>query len=249
MPVMNQNDLSDREIAYARIQDLIQTGRLDPERPLSERQLAERLRLGRTPVREAMQGLAREGLLEVIPTRGTYLRQPSIDEVREIYEVRLAIEGMATVLVAQRGAPVALRRFRALLCEFGSRDDDAAIKRMHRTGWDFHDAIVSATGNKRMRRIYEALRMPIMALRNGRPVDAAQARRSLVEHLSILDAIEAGNAALAQLHMTDHLAGVLEARVRLSPLGVLSASAIDGREAPTRPMEETSNNQHKESLK
>ncbi|WP_439579534.1 GntR family transcriptional regulator, partial [Elioraea sp.] len=161
-------------------------------------------------------------------------RQPSIDDVREIYEVRLAIEGMATVLVTQRGASPGLRGFRARLAAFRDRDDPEAIERMHRVGWDFHDAIVAATGNRRMRQMYEALRMPIMALRSGRPVDAEQARRSLVEHLAILDAIEAGDATLAQRRMSDHLAGVLEARVRLSTSGVLALAAIEPPSAGTQ---------------
>ena len=235
MPAMNHSMASDRETAHARIRSLILGGGLDPDAPVSERQLAERLGLGRTPVREALKSLARDGLLDVIPMRGTFLRQPSIEEVREIYEVRLALEGMATVLVAERGAPPELRRFRTRLADLQDRTDAAAIERMHRIGWDFHEAIVTATGNRRMRRMYEALRMPIMALRSGRPVDAAQARRSLIEHLAILDAIEAGDGAGAQRRMTEHLTTVLEARVRLQASGVLSAAAINPPRAPARP--------------
>lgn len=241
---MDQQAGSDREMAYARIRDLIQGGSLVPDEAISERQLAERLGLGRTPVREALKSLAREGLIDVVPMRGTFLRQPSIDEVREIYEVRLAIEGMATVLVTQRGAPPELCRFRGRLERFRHQADPEAIERMHRIGWELHDAIVAATGNRRMRQMYEALRMPIMALRSGRPVDAAQARRSLTEHLAILDAIEAGDATLAQRRMTDHLAGVLEARVRLSAAGVLAPAAIAPRPAMA-PTEKRQSTAHK----
>lgn len=227
MPVMRQPARNRRETAYARIRGLIQAGGLTPDEPVSERQLAERLGLGRTPVREALKGLAREGLLDVVPMRGTFLRQPSIDDVREIYEVRLAIEGMATCLVAERGPPPELRAFRGRLAAFLDRDDPAAIEQMDRAGWEFHDAIVAATGNRRMRQMYEALRLPIMALRSGRPVGAARARQSLAEHLAILAAIEAGDAALAQRRMTEHLAGVLEARVRLPTQAALPSPAPD----------------------
>jgi general L-amino acid transport system substrate-binding protein len=89
---------------------------------------------------------------------------------------------------------------------------------MDRAGWDFHDAVVAAAGNRRMAEIYETLRLPIMALRSSRPVDAARARASLHEHLTILDAIETGDGALAQARIVEHLAGVLEARVRITTL-------------------------------
>ncbi|WP_439580724.1 GntR family transcriptional regulator, partial [Elioraea sp.] len=71
---MNQPASSGRQTAYARIRTLIQGGQLLPDEPISERLLAERLGLGRTPVREALKSLAHEGLLDVVPMRGTFLR-------------------------------------------------------------------------------------------------------------------------------------------------------------------------------
>ena len=135
--------------------------------------------------------------------------------MREIYEVRLAIESMAASMVAQRGAPPELLGFRKRLTGYLGRSDARSVAAMHRVGWDFHSAIVAATGNRRMVQTYDALRLPIMAARTGRPVGAERARRSLTEHLAILDAIENGDAALAQTRIGGHLAGVLEARARL----------------------------------
>lgn len=219
---MNQPSGSDRDEAYLRIRRLIADGDIAPDAPISERSMAEQLGFGRTPVREALKNLAREGLLDVVPMRGTFLRQPSLDEVREIYEVRLAIECMAASLVAQRGAPAELLGFRKRLTGFLGKSDARSNAAMHKAGWDFHSAIVAATGNRRMVQTYDALRLPIMAARQGRPVGADQARRSLIEHLAILDAIEKGDAGLAQTRVGKHLAGVLEARARLD----VSAAAI-----------------------
>jgi DNA-binding GntR family transcriptional regulator len=97
---------------------------------------------------------------------------------------------------------------------------------MHRVGWDFHSAVVAATGNRRMVQTYDALRLPIMAAREGRPVGADQARRSLIEHLAILDAIEKGDAPLAQARIGKHLAGVLEARAWLDVSAAAGAAAV-----------------------
>lgn len=235
MPVMNQPPPSNCDKAYSRIKGLIARGGLVPDEAVSERALAEQLGLGRTPVREALKGLAREGLLDVVPMRGTFLRRPSIDDVREIYEVRLAIEGMAAFLVAQRGAPPELRAYRPQLAPFLHRGGPGDIEAMHRLGWDFHEAIIAATGNRRMLQTYGMLRLPMMALRSGRPVDAEQAVTSLREHLAILDAIEESDGALAQARIMDHLAGVLEARSRVSKIAMLSTPAHpSGNRAPTK---------------
>jgi len=230
---MSQIDGSDRDEAYARIRRLIADGAINPAAPISERSMADRLGFGRTPVREALKSLAREGVLDVVPMRGTFLRQPSLDEVREIYEVRLAIESMAASLVAQRGAPPELLGFRKRLAGYLGQSDARSIAAMHRLGWDFHSAIVAATGNKRMLQTYDALRLPIMAAREGRPLGAGQARRSLIEHLAILDAIENGDAPLAQMRIVEHLAGVLEARARLD------LSAVAGAATFSRPTQQT----------
>jgi DNA-binding GntR family transcriptional regulator len=231
---MNQTDGNNRDEAYIRIRRLIADGDIDPGAPISERSMAELLGFGRTPVREALKNLAREGVLDVVPMRGTFLRQPSLDEVREIYEVRLAIESMAAALVAQRGPPAALLAFRKRLKAYLKRSDARSIAAMHRVGWDFHSAIVAATGNRRMVQTYDALRLPIMAARKGRPVGADQARRSLIEHLAILDAIEKGDAPLAQARIGRHLAGVLEARAQLDLSAAAGAATFSTPSPPKR---------------
>lgn len=215
IPAMNQSNINHSVEAYARIRRLIVEGGIAPDAPISERSMAELLGFGRTPVREALKSLAREGVLDIIPMRGTFLRQPSLDELREIYEVRLAIECMAASLVAQRGAPAELLGFRKKLTGYLGKSDAQSNAAMHRVGWDFHSAIVASTGNRCMVQTYDTLRLPIMAAREGRPVSADRARRSLIEHLAILDAIEKGDAPLAQALVGKHLASVLEARAWL----------------------------------
>ena len=152
--------VNERESAYARIKVMIAGGEITPEVPISERSLSQRLGIGRTPVREAIKSLAEARIFDVVPMRGTFLRQPSIDEVREIYEIRLAIEGMAALLAAQRWPSPRLLAIRNTLSSFTGRSDPAALRAMDRAGWDFHDAVVAAAGNRRMAEIYETLRLP-----------------------------------------------------------------------------------------
>ena len=81
----------ERDRAYKLLLDLILGGKIDTDTPLSERKLAEALDMGRTPIREAVRALVHEGLLETRPARGTFVRLLTMDDVREIYEVKLAL--------------------------------------------------------------------------------------------------------------------------------------------------------------
>src|SRR5262245_30234220 len=101
----------ERDRAYRELLDLIMGGGVDVAEPLSERKLAEALEIGRTPMREAMRDLARDGILEVRPARGTYVRSLSAEDVREIYEVRQGLEGLAASLAAQKGPSAALSAY------------------------------------------------------------------------------------------------------------------------------------------
>ncbi|MFX6230515.1 GntR family transcriptional regulator, partial [Acinetobacter baumannii] len=85
------------------IRDLVVSGEVAADVALSERTLAETLGLGRTPVREALTALAKDGLLTIHPMRGTFVRQLSFDDLREIHEMRLGLEGLAAFLAASRG--------------------------------------------------------------------------------------------------------------------------------------------------
>lgn len=95
--------------AYLRLKGLILDGSLVPSEPRSERQLATRLNVSRTPVHEALRKLENDGLLEIIPFRGAFVRHLSVAEVRDVYEARQAIEGMAAFLAATRGVMIKLR--------------------------------------------------------------------------------------------------------------------------------------------
>src|SRR5690606_31196479 len=91
------------ERAYERLVALLLDGAFPEGTPLSERSLSETLGFGRTPTREAVRDLVREGVLESHPTRGTIVRPLSLAELQDIYEIRYAIEGMAGFLAAERG--------------------------------------------------------------------------------------------------------------------------------------------------
>jgi hypothetical protein len=99
---MSENYTFEPDRAHHLLRELVMAGVLDPEQPLSEPNLAYSLAVGHTPVREAIKRTTGEGLVEVRPAGGTYIRQITRADVLEIYEVRYGVEGIAPNLAAER---------------------------------------------------------------------------------------------------------------------------------------------------
>ncbi|MBK5961792.1 transcriptional regulator [Rhodoplanes elegans] len=223
-----------RDDAYARIRDLIVRNALDPDVPLSERSLAERLGLGRTPVREALKALGRDGLLVTHPMRGTFVRRLSFDDLREIHEMRLGLEGLAAYLAACRGSTPELDACAAALRSFvGAADVDVVAAQ--EAGWAFHDALFRTARNGRLTAAYEALRAQSgLALQQMPRYSAERTRAAVREHLDIYAAVTARDAELAQRCMWGHLVGALDARLQALGLPRPAADATSPRPSPKR---------------
>lgn len=202
--------------AYDLIREKIVAGTISSDQAISERSLAESLKLGRTPVREALKELQRDGLLVVMPGRGTFLRQLTLDEVRDIYEVRMGLEGIAAYLAAERGPTPELRTLEPALQQMLARSDDFTVAQMQEAGWMLHREIFRSTQNQRLIQTYEDLYLQIaLALSLTRAHEPGRVKATVAEHLGILQAVLSGKAKEAQELIWDHLANALEARVRI----------------------------------
>ena len=206
----------ERDRAYRGLLDLILGGGVDSDTPLSERKLADSLEIGRTPVREALRDLARDGIVEVRPARGTFVRHLSIEDVQEIYEVRQSLEGMTAFLAAERGPTPELKaygpKFRGMSDEPQAHDPAETYE----MGAEFHLEIFRSARNRQLLQIYEPLRLRFrVALGLPRYYDHDRVRESVQEHLAILEAIECGDGQAAQRLICDHLSKGLEVRTRI----------------------------------
>lgn len=205
-----------RDRAYERLSGLILNGELATDTPLSERKLAEILEIGRTPVREAIKRLTREGLVEVHPARGTYVCELSLQDVEEIYEARFGIEGIAAYLAAERGPtekfPVFKEKFKAMI----ANPADFDLAENHECGQLFHIEIFEAARNSTLMDIYMPLRLKhSFALRMPRIYDHAWIIESVQEHLKILEAIESRDPVLARSLVCEHLMQGLQVRSKI----------------------------------
>jgi GntR family transcriptional regulator, rspAB operon transcriptional repressor len=171
--------------------------------------LSTQLGVSRTPVRDALNQLAAEGLIEIRPRRGTFIAQVDLDTVSELYQVRLMIDTSVGTLLAQRLTPRQTRSLSRLLDKLvslvdGNRYVDfGAYLEADRA---FHSAIVRLLGNRRLSALYEEINLPLWLVRAQQDAGAPRdARSSLAEHRAILLALEARDPQAAADAMAAHI--------------------------------------------
>jgi DNA-binding GntR family transcriptional regulator len=212
---MTEDRQSDTQKAYTQIRSRILEGRLLPGNPVSPRNMADELMLGHMPVRSAIQRLVVEGLVEVIPRKGTYVTAPTKMDLREIFEVRLALESTAAYLAAVNGTTDALAAAADQLRRVVD-DESTDLMTEQRIGWVFHQEMFEAAKNDRLYTSYRMLRAQSgLALNELHRDDAATVRRGTLEHLSIYASIQAKEPEAARRHMWNHILDGTDARIKL----------------------------------
>ncbi len=195
------------ERAYYRLRELIVSLELPPGSMVNERELMERLGLGRTPVREALRTLAREQLVEVYPRRGIFVSGVDVGDLAGLSEVRMALEPVAARLAAERATADDRDGCAALLAELelpaGGEGERALIEldqRIHRHVYHCaHNGFLEQTLNE-----YYVLTLRIWFLALDR---VARLEDAVHEHRDLLTAVRAGDAATAEDVMRRHVAG------------------------------------------
>lgn len=146
----NAENLAD--VAYRRLSDALLTGEIPPGERLVMDQIAERLSISRTPVRDALLRLERENLIEPAGKRGYVVREVSIEEAVHLYEAREAIEGFAARRVAELGEPAIAQVRRAIAATERKRGGAREVFEANRS---VHRAIVVATGNPSLMELFD----------------------------------------------------------------------------------------------
>ncbi|MFJ9417651.1 GntR family transcriptional regulator [Streptomyces sp. NPDC101227] len=196
---------SGREKAYAYLKDIILTDPEMQDRFLSEQDLADRIGISRTPIREALLLLAAEDLVRLVPKRGAHIAPLSGRDIGELMEMRGLIERFAAERTTTQGsAPVSAMA--ALLNHQETLRGEESTKEFLAAGHRFHATLVDAVGSALMSRQYDALRSRqiragvLAPYRSGKCQDAV-----LAEHRQILDRLEAGDVAAACAAIDRHI--------------------------------------------
>lgn len=199
-----------REIVYESLREAIFQGRLRPGERLVEVQLAEELGVSRTPVREAIRKLELEGLLVMAYRRGVYVADVKVKDIIDIFEIRTALEGLATGLTAERITVEELKELEITLHQQPADYDRDLVYMVH-IDTRFHDLIYKASRNQRLKQIITLLQAQIQHFRTTSLAQPGRARIAIEEHKKILEAISERNVVLAQELAQKHVENAEEA--------------------------------------
>ena len=200
--------------AYERIKGEILDERLLPRQPLIEAELAAKYGMSKTPVREALLSLAREGLVEMSSFRGGRVRDFTADDAREIYELRELLEPFALRRAVPRLTDGDRRSLRALLDKAQAAAEGGDRRELSRLNGAFHSSLVARCRNEKVIEILAHLqnqvRVMSMRLWNVRATHLREAE----QHRAILTAVEAGQADQAAELLGEHISEFRERYVR-----------------------------------
>lgn len=204
---------------YYRVRELIESGTIAPGTQLDERSLAQDLAVSRTPLREAIATLVEEGLVERRPYRGNFVRTFTARQVNDLYEVRKALEALATRLAVPRLSEDALAHIGIILDEAQKALEQGDVLGYSLADQRFHNAIAQASENEILIESLGRLKRQIQLVRLTANRDPHVVERTALERPRILAALQARDAQLAAQLMEEHIEGV-----RRSVIAQLTAS-------------------------
>jgi DNA-binding GntR family transcriptional regulator len=190
---------------YNTLRDAIVDGQLDAGDSLIEWHVARHFGTSRTPVREALLRLEAEGLASRVPRRGLVVRRLSEHEVREVYAVRLELEGLAAREAAREALASDIAQLRWVNQRLGEAIDSGDTASVPTLTNEFHQALASAAHNAMLRRFI--MQAQDWTRRVGTSTVALPGRRGAAvrEHHGIIEAIAAGDAERAERLAREHI--------------------------------------------
>lgn len=194
-----------RSVAYNEIKQAILSGALRPLELITEERIAERLGLSRTPVREAFGLLAAEGLVVVVAKRGSFVAPLSIDDILEIYQIRMPLECMiariAAETISEEDIAALQQLVEAELAQEGKRSIQVSMARSEQ----FHDIVNSCVRNRRLEAMLKQLQSQIHRARALWPSTPNRLTETWREHAKFVEALKARDADAAERLMREHL--------------------------------------------
>ena len=173
---------------------------------LVETRLAADLGTSRGPIREALKQLAAEGLVREEPRRGTFVAAPTLEDARDLYDLRVAIEARAARLIIERRDPAAIETLRAALDELHEAVRASDLPQVTRADYGFHETLCRASGNGRLLEVYmrnaSVLRL-LVQLEEGQYYMSFEEVEA--QHRELLECIVAGDAARTEELIVEHL--------------------------------------------
>jgi DNA-binding GntR family transcriptional regulator len=210
-PLDDTSTFKDR--AYASLRDVIVTLHVydqPGEVRLDERRLAQDLGISRTPVREAMAQLEREGFVRSVPRRGIYVVRKTKAEVIEMITAWAALESMAARLITTIGSDEEIGQLRKMFAKFENGTLHAKLDEYSEVNIEFHQTIIRMSRNSVLIDLAENLFTHMRMIRRKTIGEQDRADRSIRDHLNIIEALEARETERAEELVRNHALGLAE---------------------------------------
>ena len=207
----DETELPQGQAAYRRLLDDIRSGALHPGARLRETELADRLGISRTPVREAIRQLEADGLVSHLPRQGATIRSLDHAEVVELYEMRAVLEGTAARLAARAASDIELAELVALNTDLSMAPAGLQAREVNR---QFHRMLLDAARNRFLVKSMSVLQKTLLILGPTTLADPSRATAAVEEHSAVLTALQARNGVKAEAAMRVHVDAALAARLR-----------------------------------
>jgi DNA-binding GntR family transcriptional regulator len=188
---------SKNEIAYNRIKEMILQGRITSDHQISENILVKKLKMSRTPIRSALQRLQMEGFIKVVRNQGIFILGMSIEEAREKYDLRIALELYVIRKVIRLLSVNDLENLRRILDRQSEACQKADVLSFLQTDHEFHMYFLNVYKNKLIRDLISNLRERFYNIALKALTNEDRMNKSLEEHYDLLSTLEKKNLTKA----------------------------------------------------
>ena len=171
---------------------------------LDERSMAEQLQVSRTPLREALTRLERDGFVEIRPRKGVFVVRKTLEEILEMIVAWAALESMAARLAADVASGEDIKALRRHALRHSESSAKADLSEYSEANIRFHEMILLMSGCAILPQMADGLFVHIHAVRRRALEENDRASRSVVDHLGIIEALEARDADLAERLVREH---------------------------------------------
>lgn len=188
-----------------RLRDQIYQHELKPGDAIDEMALCERFGISRTPLREALKVLDSEGLIELIPRKGSFVRNMDIDELNELFPVMAVLEGLCAREAVEHCTEKDLKQLNEMHEKLEIYAENGDIDAYYEQNFVFHQAVQDLSANKWLQRVIGDLRKVLRLARHMQLTIPGRLQASLAEHQQIMKAFNENKAEMADQCMQQHL--------------------------------------------
>jgi DNA-binding GntR family transcriptional regulator len=171
---------------------------------LDERQITQHMGVSRTPVREALLRLAQEGIVRIVPRRGAWVVRKTKRDILDVITVWAALEGMAARLITLHAPQAEIATLRAMFATFKNKQVRAVIDEYSETNIRFHKPLLNMSGSQLLQTMADNLLIHMGWIRMRTISDGDRVSRSLIDHMHIIEALEARDTDLAERLVRQH---------------------------------------------